>query len=75
VGDGASASLLATTARPDGATQITYNRHPLYLHSGDQEAGDTRGEGLTAFGGSWFVLTPAGARVSGPVSNPGGYGD
>jgi predicted lipoprotein with Yx(FWY)xxD motif len=74
VGSGASGSLLATTTRPDGATQITYNGHPLYLYSGDQKPGDTKGEGLTAFGGSWFALTPAGAQVSGQASNPGGYG-
>jgi predicted lipoprotein with Yx(FWY)xxD motif len=74
VGSGASASLLATTTRPDGATQITYNGHPLYLYSGDQKPGDTKGEGLTAFGGSWFALTPAGTQISGQASNPGGYG-
>jgi predicted lipoprotein with Yx(FWY)xxD motif len=74
VGSGASASLLATTTRSDRGTQITYNGHPLYLYSGDQKPGDTNGEGLTAFGGSWFALTPAGAEVSRQASNPGGYG-
>ena len=75
VGDGASATLLATTARPDGASLITYKGHPLYLYSGDQKPGDTNGEGLTAFGGSWFALTPAGAHLSGRASNAGGYGN
>jgi predicted lipoprotein with Yx(FWY)xxD motif len=74
VGSGASGSLLATTARPDGGPQMTYNGHPLYLYSADKKPGDTKGEGLTAFGGSWFALTPAGAQLSGQASNPGGYG-
>ena len=30
----------------------------------DQKAGDTNGEGITAFGGSWFGVSPAGARIS-----------
>jgi len=73
VGNGASASLLATTTRSDGGSQITYNGHPLYLYSGDQKPGDTNGEGLTAFGGGWFALTPAGTQVFRPASNTG-YG-
>jgi predicted lipoprotein with Yx(FWY)xxD motif len=74
VGSGASGSLLATSTRPDGSTQITYNGHPLYLYSGDQKPGDTKGEGLTAFGGSWFALTPAGAQLTAQPSNAGGNG-
>jgi predicted lipoprotein with Yx(FWY)xxD motif len=74
VGSGASGSLLATTPRADGATQITYNGHPLYLYSGDRKPGDTTGEGLTTFGGSWFALTPAGVQVSAKASSPGPYG-
>ena len=73
-GSGANASMVGTTARSDGKPQVTYNGHPLYLYSGDQKPGDTNGEGLTAFGGSWFALTPAGAEVSRQASNPGGYG-
>src|SRR4051794_35234994 len=73
VGNGTSASLLATTTRSDGGSQITYNGHPLYLYSGDQKPGDTNGEGLTAFGRGWFALTPAGTQVFRPASNTG-YG-
>jgi predicted lipoprotein with Yx(FWY)xxD motif len=64
VGSGAKAKLIGTTTRADGSRQVTYKGHPLYLFSKDQKAGDTNGEGLTAFGGSWFGLSPAGTRIS-----------
>jgi predicted lipoprotein with Yx(FWY)xxD motif len=64
VGSGAKASKVATTRRSDGASQVTYNGHPLYRFIGDKKPGDTNGEGLTAFGGSWFALSPAGNQIS-----------
>jgi len=68
-------AMVGTTARTDGKPQITYNGHPLYLFKGDRQPGDTNGEGLTAFGGGWFALTPAGTRVAGQApSSGGGYG-
>jgi predicted lipoprotein with Yx(FWY)xxD motif len=64
VGSGANALMVGTTTRSDGQPQVTYNGHPLYTFVKDQKAGDTNGEGLTAFGGSWFVLSPAGNQIS-----------
>src|SRR4051812_30537107 len=63
VGRGAKASLVGTTRRSDGKPQVTYNGHPLYTFIMDKKAGDTNGEGFTAFGGRWFVVSPAGKRV------------
>jgi predicted lipoprotein with Yx(FWY)xxD motif len=63
-GDGLTASLIATTPRSDGGAQVTYNGHPLYLFAGDQAAGDTNGQGLTEFGGSWFALNSGGDPVT-----------
>lgn len=63
-GDGLTASLVGTTPRSDGGAQVTYNGHPLYLFAGDQAAGDTNGQGLTEFGGSWFALNSAGDPVT-----------
>jgi predicted lipoprotein with Yx(FWY)xxD motif len=74
VGSGANASMVGTTARSDGKPQVTYNGHPLYLYSGDQRPGDTTGEGVTAFGASWFAVSPAGDQVSGQASSSGGGG-
>jgi predicted lipoprotein with Yx(FWY)xxD motif len=75
VGSGANASLVGTTTRSDGKPQITYNGHPLYLFVKDRKPGDTNGQGLTAFGGSWYAVSPAGNQVTGQSSSPpGGYG-
>jgi predicted lipoprotein with Yx(FWY)xxD motif len=74
VGMGLTASKVGITARPDGKPQVTYNGHPLYRFVGDQAPGDTSGQGLTAFGASWFALSPAGNQVSGQGSSSGGRG-
>jgi len=74
VGSGANASMVGTITRSDGNPQVTYNGHPLYRYVGDQKAGDTNGQGQTAFGGGWFVLSRAGDQVSGQAPNSGGDG-
>jgi predicted lipoprotein with Yx(FWY)xxD motif len=71
-GGGAKAALLGTTKRSDGKPQVTYNGHPLYLYVGDQKAGDTSGQGITAFGGGWFALTASGSQVT--ATGPGSAG-
>lgn len=71
-GDGVNAAVVGTTKRSDGAAQVTYNGHPLYLYAGDQKPGDTNGQGLATFGASWYALTPAGNQVSGATSSSGG---
>jgi predicted lipoprotein with Yx(FWY)xxD motif len=72
VGSGANASMVSTTKRSDGKPQVTYNGHPLYRFQGDKSSGDTGGQGLTAFGGRWFALSPAGKQVSTKPSNSSG---
>ena len=74
VGGRANASLVGTTTRSDGEQQVTYNGHPLYLYAGDEKAGDTRGQGLTDYGASWYVLDPAGQQVPGQASSSYGSG-
>jgi predicted lipoprotein with Yx(FWY)xxD motif len=71
VGGGATASIVATSARSDGKPQVTYNGHPLYLFSGDQRPGDTNGEGVNAFGGLWYALSSAGDQIIGSAPNSG----
>ena len=76
VGSGAKRSDVGTTRRPDGESQLTYDGHPLYTFVNDRKPGETKGEGIKAFGGSWFAVSPTGAKVA-PHSQPrggGGYG-
>ena len=65
-GSGVSQSLLSTSHRADGSLQVVYNGHPLYYYAGDTKAGDTNGEGSTAFGAGWDVVSPAGAKIEKP---------
>ena len=69
-GPGAMASLVGTIKRSDGTSQVTYHGHPLYLFAKDTKPGEVNGQGVTAFGGSWFAVSPAGNRVS-PSSKAG----
>jgi predicted lipoprotein with Yx(FWY)xxD motif len=62
-GAGANASLLGTTTRTDGKTEVTYAGHPLYYFVQDKAAGDTTGQGINGFGGLWWVLSPSGAAI------------
>ena len=72
---GATASMLGTTKRSDGKPQVTYHGHPLYLFSGDQNAGALNGQGVNAFGAVWWAVSPAGNQVTTKPSSgsTGGY--
>jgi predicted lipoprotein with Yx(FWY)xxD motif len=72
VGSGVNASLVATTKRPEGTTQVTYNGHPLYLFTQDTKPGETNGQGVSAFGAAWFALNSSGNQVSGTSSSSSG---
>jgi predicted lipoprotein with Yx(FWY)xxD motif len=56
---GVKQSLLGTTKRTDGTTQITYGGHPLYYyaHEGKNEV---KCHNITGFGGLWLVVTATG---------------
>ena len=71
-GDGVSASMLGTTKRSDGTTQVTYGGHPLYLFEADKEPGDATGQNVDAFGARWYVLSSAGEKVAGKATSSGG---
>jgi predicted lipoprotein with Yx(FWY)xxD motif len=62
-GHGVKASLLGTTKRSDGGTQVTYRGHPLYRYAGDTKRGQTAGEGLEAFGAEWYIVSSAGKKI------------
>jgi predicted lipoprotein with Yx(FWY)xxD motif len=62
-GTGVQASLLGTTKRTDGTTEVTYAGHPLYYYLPDTQPGATSGQGSSTFGALWWVLSPSGAAV------------
>jgi predicted lipoprotein with Yx(FWY)xxD motif len=65
-GPGIDTSLLGTSARTDGTTQVTYNGWPLYLWPPDRAPGQATGQALTNAGGLWYVLSPAGKPIVTP---------
>jgi predicted lipoprotein with Yx(FWY)xxD motif len=62
-GSGVTGSLLGTTARADGSTQVTYAGHPLYRFVMDKAAGDATGQAVNAFGAPWYVVAPSGMQI------------
>jgi predicted lipoprotein with Yx(FWY)xxD motif len=62
-GTGVKASLLGMTRRSNGSMQITYKKHPLYGFALDKKAGQINGEGMLAFGGTWYAVSAKGAAV------------
>jgi predicted lipoprotein with Yx(FWY)xxD motif len=68
----ATGSMVATTDRSDGTTQVTYAGHPLYYFADDESTGDMKGQGENDFGGLWTAVTPEGAALtaSQPSSSP-----
>jgi predicted lipoprotein with Yx(FWY)xxD motif len=62
-GAGVNASLLGTTHRMDGTTEVTYAGHPLYYFISDKKAGDVTGQGVNGFGAPWYVVSPSGMQI------------
>ncbi len=60
VGTGLAADKVGTTARTDGATQVTFGGMPLYYFADDKAAGDVKGQGL---GGKWYVVGADGKMI------------
>ena len=63
-GSGVQSSLLGTVKDASGNLLVTYNHWPLYTFSGDSGPGVAKGEGVIAFGGTWYVLSGSGNPVT-----------
>lgn len=73
--DGVTGTV-GTIPGPDGGRQVTLNGWPLYTYAEDSAAGQVTGQGS---GGTWWVVSPQGAKMTTPASVPsrtgsGGYG-
>jgi predicted lipoprotein with Yx(FWY)xxD motif len=70
-GDGVSGTF-GTTTRDDGSSQITHGGQPLYYYSGDQAAGDSKGDGI---GGVWSIApveAVSASQAEKPSATPAG---
>ncbi|MFF7640418.1 hypothetical protein [Streptomyces canus] len=71
---GLNSTMVGTTPRKDHTTQVTYNGHPLYRFAQDTKPGDTTGQGSTAFGGAWYVVSPSGTAITSTAPSPSSSG-
>ena len=55
-------SLLGTTKRSDGTSQVTYNGHPLYYYA-HEGPGEVECHNIATHGGLWWVIQPNGIRA------------
>jgi predicted lipoprotein with Yx(FWY)xxD motif len=62
--NGAKAADLGTITRSDGTKQVTYLGHPLYYFAGDSGPGQTNGQGSDSFGAKWWLVAPAGSKIT-----------
>lgn len=62
--NGAKAADLGTITRSDGTKQVTYLGHPLYFFAGDSGPGQTNGQGSDSFGAKWWLVAPAGTKIT-----------
>ncbi len=69
---------LGTVKRPEGTVQVTYKGTPLYTFTGDQQSGETKGQGIKDVG-TWSVITtsssgttPSTGSSSEPEKSSGG---
>jgi predicted lipoprotein with Yx(FWY)xxD motif len=52
------------TATANGGAQVTVNGAPVYRFSIDKKPGDTNGEGISSFGGTWHTVAATGTTVA-----------
>ncbi len=63
-GAGLNPSLLGTKKLSDGETYPTYHGWLMYEYAADSGPGQATGQGIKSFGGTWYVLSPAGTPIT-----------
>jgi len=69
-GMGINASLLSAKKLSDGETYPTYHGWLMYEYTADSGPGQSNGQGIKSFGGTWYALMASGN----PVTSGGGGG-
>jgi len=65
-------ATIGTTATMAGGKTLTAGGWPLYTFVQDSKPGDVTGQGVKAFGGTWYAVSPAGKAVTTAASSSGG---
>jgi len=68
VSPAASGAHLGTTTQAGAVRVLTVNGRPVFYFSKDTGS-SASGEGITSFGGTWYVLSPNGSPVPEPGSS------
>lgn len=63
-GEGLNKNLLGTILHPNNSNQVTYHTWPLWYFAGDNQAGDINGQGISSFGGTWYLISPTGEAIT-----------
>jgi predicted lipoprotein with Yx(FWY)xxD motif len=71
-GAGVTAKFATSTAA-DGSSELTINGYPAYTFAGDKAAGAVNGQGVVSFGGTWWLVSPAGDWITTKASSAAGY--
>jgi predicted lipoprotein with Yx(FWY)xxD motif len=64
-GPGVNPALVSSFKRSDGVRQVLYNKHALYTFEQDTGPGMLSGQGVTTYGGVWWVVSATGKPVTG----------
>jgi len=64
-GPGTDPTLVSSFKRSDGVRQVLYNKHALYTFEQDTGPGMLSGQGVTTYGGVWWVVSATGKAVTG----------
>jgi predicted lipoprotein with Yx(FWY)xxD motif len=64
-GPGVNPALVSSFRRSDGVRQVLYNKHALYTFEQDTGPGMLSGQGVTTYGGVWWVVSATGKPVTG----------
>ncbi len=65
---GGEVGSLGTVKRPEGTMQVTYKGTPLYTFTGDQQPGETKGQGIKDVG-TWSVITTSSSSTPAPSTS------